>query len=349
MKAAVLHGSRDLRYEEIETPEAGPGEVVIRVRASGICGSDIPRVNGTAAHYYPIVLGHEFSGTIAAVGAGVEGMRPGQRATAAPLVPCLTCADCQRGDYALCKQYTFIGSSLFGSFADYVKVPAQNVVRFDDSVDFVQAAFFEPSTVALHGLKVNNYCGGGYVAILGGGTIGLFTMQWAKILGARKTVVFDISDKRLALASKLGADAVVYTGRDGFLNDALAHTGGNGYDFVFETAGQNATMSMAFALAAGKARVCFIGTAGRDLHFSWKEFEQMNRKEFTLTGSWMSYSAPFPGDEWSMTAAYFGDGHLAFDPSLVYRTFPMREASAAFAMYLEPESIAGKLMLVNEE
>lgn len=349
MKAAVLHASRDLRYEEIEKPKAGPGEVVIRVRAAGICGSDVPRVNGTAAHYYPIVLGHEFAGTIAEIGEGVEGLHIGQRATAAPLVPCMKCADCQQGNYSLCKHYKFIGSSLFGSFADYVKVPALNVVPFDDSVDFMQAAFFEPSTVALHGLRVNDYRGGEYVAILGGGTIGLFTMQWAKLLGARKTVVFDISDERLTLAAKLGADAVINTTTPDFIQQAMDYTGGRGYGFVFETAGQNATMDMAFSLAAGKARVCFIGTSSKDVQFGWKQFELMNRKEFLLTGSWMSYSAPFPGEEWLMTADYFGDGRLRFDESIVYKKFPMGEAAQAFAMYLEPGAVKGKLMLVNEE
>ncbi len=111
MKAAVLHGVNDLRWEEVATPRAGPGEVVIRVRAAGICGSDLPRVLGTAAHYYPIVLGHEFSGEVAEIGRGVEGLAAGQRVTAAPLVPCMVCENCQKGDYALCRQYEFIGSS----------------------------------------------------------------------------------------------------------------------------------------------------------------------------------------------------------------------------------------------
>lgn len=348
MKAAVLHASQDIRYEEIETPRAGHGEVVIRVRATGICGSDVPRVNGDAAHFYPIVLGHEFSGIISEVGTGVEGLRVGQRATAAPLTPCMKCPDCLKGNYSLCKHYKFIGSSLFGSFADYVKVPATNVVPFNDNVDFVQAAFFEPSTVALHGLKVNDYRGGEYVAILGGGTIGLFAMQWAKILGARKVVVFDISDERLALAKRLGADATVNTTRDKFIESAMDHSNGNGYGFVFETAGQNATMSMAFDLASNKARVCFIGTASKDLQFGWKQFEKMNRKEFLLTGSWMSYSAPFPGDEWTMTADYFSDGRLKFDPAFVYRQYHMSKAADAFKQYLEPGAVKGKLMLINK-
>jgi L-iditol 2-dehydrogenase len=349
MKAAVLHGQKDLRYEEIERPKAGEGEVVVRVRATGICGSDIPRVLGRAAHYYPIVLGHEFSGTVAEVGPGVTGLQEGQRVTAAPLCPCLQCADCQRGNYSLCKHYKFIGSSVYGSFADFVKVPARNIVPFSEEVDFVRAAFFEPSTVGLHGLFCAGYQGGEHVAILGGGTIGLFTMLWARLLGAKSVSVFDISDARLSLAKKMGADRVYNTAREDFLEEALAETGGEGFPFVFETAGQNATMSLAFDAAANRASVCFIGTSSRDLQFPWKQFEKMNRKEFRLTGSWMSYSAPFPGREWQMTAEYLGSGRLTLDDALVWKKFPMSEAAKAFSLYETPGAVGGKIMLVNEE
>ena len=340
MKAAVLHASRDLRYEEIETPRAGAGEVVIQVKATGICGSDVPRVLGDGAHYFPIVLGHEFSGVIHEVGEGVEGLEPGKRATAAPLIPCGHCADCQRGDYSLCKQYSFVGSREYGSFAEYVKVPAANVVPFEDNVDFRQAAFFEPSTVALHGLRAIGYRGGEDVAVVGGGTIGLFTMQWAKLLGARSVTVLDVSDDRLALAARLGADTIINTAREEVKTE---------YGYVFETAGQNEAMKTCFRIAANKAGVCFIGTSSRDLVFERDVFEKMNRKEFLLTGSWMSYSAPFPGVEWTMTAEYFSDGRLKFDPSLIFLTFPMSRAWDAFSLYLTPGAVKGKLMLINEE
>ena len=349
MKAAVLHAPEDLRYEEIPTPEAGPDEVVIRVRATGICGSDVPRVNGTAAHYYPIVLGHEFSGEVAQAGKNVTAVKAGDRVTAAPLIPCGKCDDCRKGDFSLCRNYKFIGSSLFGSFADYVKAPAANVVKFGGGVSFLQSAFFEPATVGLHGIRCADYRGGGYVAILGGGTVGLFTMQWAKLLGARKVVVFDISEARLKLARRLGADACVLTTSPDFPDEAMDLTDGKGYGYLFETAGQNATMNLAFDLAANKSGVCFIGTSSRDLQFSWKQFEKMNRKEFRLTGSWMSYSAPFPGDEWSLTAEYFTDGRLKFDDSLIYKKFPMSRAAEAFRLFKIPGEVKGKLMLVNED
>lgn len=348
MKAAVLYGKQDLRYSEIETPVPGPDEVVIAVKAVGICGSDLPRVLADAAHFYPIVLGHEFSGVIHQVGENVKNIHVGQRATAAPLLPCFECEDCKKGDFALCKHYRFTGSSTFGAFADYVKVPARNVVTFADSVSFEQAAFFEPATVARHGMAcvgLNGPCES--VAILGAGTNGMFVLQWAKILGAKKVAVFDINSKRLELAKQFGADCVFNTGEEDFLQKAQEWIPG-GFEYVFECAGQNVTMSMAFELAANKAKVCFIGTSSKDLHFPWKLFEKMNRKEFLLTGSWMSYSAPFPGMEWTETARCFSEGSLKYDPEMVFAKYPMCQAAEAFELFKTPGAVGGKVLLVNE-
>lgn len=337
MKAGVLYGNEDVRFEEIPTPEIGENELLVKVHMTGICGSDIPRVLHNGAHYYPIVLGHEFSGEVAAIGEKVTGFAIGDRVAGAPLVPCMECADCQKGNYSLCKHYAFIGSRVQGSFAEYVKLPARNAVKFDPSVSFEQGAFFEPATVALHGIRCADFVGGKDVAVLGGGTIGLFTMQWAKIFGAKSVTVFDISDSRLALAKKLGADRMVNTLRDEIPK--------NCFDFVFETAGQPATTLLAFETAANKASVCFIGTPHQDVTFTPRMWENMNRKEFKLTGSWMSYSAPFPGEEWTLTAHYFGTGQLKFDESLIFRKFPLEQIGDAFALFKEPGAVGGKIMI----
>lgn len=349
MKAGVVHGVRDIRYEEIEKPVPKAGEVLVRVKYTGICGSDIPRVNEGTAHYTPIVLGHEFSGTVEQVGEGVTKVAPKDRVAGIPLVPCMECEDCRKGNYSLCRHYDFIGSHSFGSYAQYVCVPQTNVVKFDDSVSFEQGAFFEPATVALHGLERTNYRGGRTVAILGGGTIGMMTMQWAKIFGAKTVVVFDILDERLALGMRLGATAGVNTSEDAFLEKALALTGGRGFDYVFETAGNVATMKLAFRLAANKAEVCFIGTPTKELRFSVDEWEQMNRKEFVLTGSWMSYSAPFPGHEWELAAHYFGTGELKFDESFIYEKIGLSKIDAAFAKFLTPGTVKGKILIDSEQ
>ena len=324
MKAAVVVANEDVQYQDVEEPQVTPGHVKIKVRYSGICGSDIPRVLNHGVHFYPIVLGHEFSGDVVEVGEGVTKVKVGDRVSGAPLLPCMKCDDCQKGNFSLCKHYSFIGSR-------------------------EQGAMFEPATVAIHGVFQNDYHGGEYVAILGGGTVGMFTMQWTKIFGSKKVVVFDISDERLALAKRLGADAIINTKEEGYMEKAMAITGGKGYGFVFETAGQIPTMHMAFELAANKAHVCFIGTPHENLTFTPKEWENMNRKEFKLTGSWMSYSAPYPGREWELTAHYFATGQLKFDPGFIYKKIPMSQAQEAFQLFKTPGLVKGKILLSNEE
>ena len=346
MKAAVLHANEDIRYEDYPTPGCKPGHVLIRVRATGICGSDVPRVWHHGAHSYPIVLGHEFAGDVAEVGEGVRSVRVGMRVSGAPLLPCMVCEDCQQGNFSLCKQYSFVGSRQQGSFAEYLLLPERNVVPFDAQIPYVQGALFEPSTVALHGLHCADYRGGQDVAVLGGGTIGQFTAQWARILGARTVTVFDLEQSRIDLARKLGADAGINTLAEGYLERAMALTGGRGFGAVFETAGSPVTMRMAFRLAANRARLCFIGTPHVELAFTPAEWECMNRKEFTLTGSWMSYSAPFPGREWALTAHEFAAGRLRFDEGLLHAVYPLARAAEAFALYRTPGQAQGKVMLM---
>lgn len=349
MKAGVVHAREDIRFEEIDKPTPGEGQVLIKVKYTGICGSDIPRVNGDACHFYPNVLGHEFSGTVEEVGEGVTSLKAGDRVAGVPLIPCMKCEDCQKGNYSLCKNYSFIGSREFGSFAEYVVVPETNAVKFEDSVSFEQGAFFEPATVALHGLKRVPYEGGKTVAILGGGTIGMFVMQWAKIFGAAEAVVFDIEPARLELGKRLGATAGINTLDKDFMEQAMELTEGRGFDYVFETAGNTITMKMAFELAANKANICFVGTPTKDLTFSVKEWENMNRKEFTLTGSWMSYSAPFPGQEWKAVAHYFKTGDLKFDESFIYKKVPLSQIADAFEWYKTPGTVKGKILIDSEQ
>lgn len=348
MKAGVVHAREDIRYEEIEKPVPKEGQVLIKVKYTGICGSDVPRVNGDACHFFPNVLGHEFSGTVEELGEGVTSLKPGDRVAGVPLVPCMKCEDCQKGNYSLCRHYSFIGSREFGSFAEYVVVPEANAVKFSPDVSFEQGAFFEPATVALHGLERLQYTGGKTVAILGGGTIGMFVMQWAKIFGAKEAVVFDIAPERLELGRRLGATAGINTLEADFMEQAMKLTDQKGFDYVYETAGNTITMKMAFALAANKAGVCFVGTSTKELSFTVDEWENMNRKEFNLTGSWMSYSAPFPGHEWELTSHYFQTGALKFDESFIFKKIPLSQIGEAFEMYKTPGAVKGKILIDSE-
>ncbi|QUG40681.1 galactitol-1-phosphate 5-dehydrogenase [Psychrobacillus sp. INOP01] len=345
MKAGVLNAREKLIYEDVETPVPGLGDVLIKVKYTGICGSDIPRVNGDAAHSYPIILGHEFSGEVVEVGKNVKSLAVGDRVAGAPLLPCMVCEYCSNGDYALCEAYSFIGSRRSGSFAEYVVVPEKNAIRFDSSISFEQGAFFEPITVALHGIRRLDFQSGRSVAILGIGNIGFFTLQWLKILGAGHVTVFDISEERLELAKRFGADECINSSDPSFLEQL----DGRRYDYVLETAGNTTTIKLTFELVKKKGSVCLIGTPTKELAFSVHEWEHLNRKEFFLTGSWMSYSQDFPGEEWIETAKYIRSGDIKIDESLLFKKIPLSEIASAFEMFKTPGMVKGKILIDSEK
>ena len=349
MKAVVLHGKNDICYEEWPEPILKPGTVKIHVKACGICGSDIPRVLGDSAHYYPIILGHEFSGCVTEVADDVDKIQVGDHVAGVPLLPCMQCDDCQQGNYSQCKHYSFIGSREQGGYADYVVLPERNAVKVEPSLPYEQAALFEPCTVALHGLKINEYQGGKTVAVLGNGTIGMFTQQWAKLFGSRLLAVLGRNKERFEISKRLGADYTINTLDENYMEQAMEITNGRGFDYVFETAGSTFTLKLAFEIAANHANICFIGTPTQDLSFTPKQWENMNRKEFRVTGSWMSGCAPFPGDEWTMTADFFARGDLKYDPAMIYKRFSLRDADKAFHEFEQRDKVKGRIMLVNAE
>lgn len=350
MKAVVCYGENIIKYENIEEPNIQADLVKIRIKACGICGSDILRAIGKSAHHYPIVLGHEFCGTVEEVGNNVVHVKQGDIVTVAPLLPCYTCEDCKNGNFSLCSNYSFIGSRQQGAMADKIVVQKENVIKLHKDISYKKGALFEVSTVALHALFQSNYQPNGTVAIIGGGTIGVFMLQWAKILGAKKVVVFGRDKKHLELSKKLGADEIISTLDDNFKELALKSTDNKGFDFVFETAGTVITIKYCLELVKKKGKVCLVGTPTKDMNFTVKEWEQINRKEIFLTGSWMSYSAQFPGKEWEMTKEYFKNGKLKFEDEIFYQILPMKDAQLAFNMFKEDRSkVKGRILLVNEE
>ncbi|MDA3847699.1 MAG: galactitol-1-phosphate 5-dehydrogenase [Vallitaleaceae bacterium] len=343
MKAAVLYGQKDLRIEQIDKPTIDKNEVLIQVKATGICGSDIPRVLGTAAHYYPNVFGHEFSGIVEAIGDDVSHVVVGDKVTVAPLKPCHQCEDCLSGNHALCKHYSFIGSREYGSWAEYVKAPKVNVVRLPENVSYVQGAFIEPITVALHGLYLMDFKPTSTVAITGMGTIGLLALQCAVIMGAKVITVFDIDDSRLVVAKKLGATNVINTITDNVQEKVKEISNGKGFEMVIETAGVPQTEMLCLEIAGNHASVMYIGTPHTAFTIEPKQFEYINRKELMVRGSWMSYSTPYPGKEWIMAAHYIGTGQIKVD-DLVDRIIPMEDMWDAF-LDIEARKVSGKVIV----
>ena len=341
MKALVVEGVKNLAYKDVPMPEIKPNEVLVKVRACGICGSDIPRALDNGVHYYPIIIGHEFSGEIISIGSEVKNLTCGQRVTAAPLVPCDDCENCYKGNPAMCEHYSFIGSRQDGAMAEYVAVPAKNIVPIADNVTFEQAACIEPITVAIHGIERAGAIDSGKSAIVYGcGTIGILTMQCLKAKGLERVYVIDIDEHKLALAKKLGAYEVLNSLKE----DIPAYFAEHGkVDYVYETAGVNFLQAQVLQLAKKGGYVVYIGTAHRDVTIPAKSFELILRGELNVTGSWMSYSAPFPGNEWISAVEYLKAGKVRVDEIITHK-FPLSSGIEAFNTLVDKESRALKVM-----
>ena len=347
MKAVVLKANETLVWEEIPKPEVPPGWARIRVEMCGVCGSDIPRVFFHAVRKYPIVLGHEFVGVVESVGEGVENPRIGERVVGAPLLPCGKCAACREGNYSLCPHYSFLGSRQNGAMAEYVALPSENALPLDESIPLKQAATVEPSTVALHAFRLARFVAGKSVAVLGCGIIGLYAIQWAKILGASHITAISRGRAGLETAKTLGANQMVSVQGRGE-DDIERAFPAEGYDFVFESCGAEETMRLALRAVARKGTVCLIGTPKRELTFPISVWERINRKECWITGSWMSYSAPFPGEEWSMTIKAMESGQLQLAPGMIAGIYPMSQADEAFRTARSGDA-KGRILLSNLE
>ena len=201
MKAAVLHEPGDLRYEEKKTPRIGENDVLVKVRACGICGSDVPRVmEKDKAYFYPSIPGHEFSGEIACMGKKVKSVRKGDGVAVVPIIPCLKCEECGKRRYFHCRKYDYLGSRSDGGFAEYVKVPAANVVKLSKKMSYERAALIEPLTVAFHVLKRVGFKKGERLAVFGLGAIGNLVGQLAIYLGAEDVFGIDIDKQKLKIA-----------------------------------------------------------------------------------------------------------------------------------------------------
>ncbi|WP_052987929.1 galactitol-1-phosphate 5-dehydrogenase, partial [Shigella sonnei] len=299
MKSMVNDTDGIVRVAESVIPEIKhQDEVRVKIASSGLCGSDLPRIFKNGAHYYPITLGHEFSGYIDAVGSGVDDLHPGDAVACVPLLPCFTYPECLKGFYSQCAKYDFIGSRRDGGFAEYIVVKRKNVFALPTDMPIEDGAFIEPITVGLHAFHLAQGCENKNVIIIGAGTIGLLAIQCAVALGAKSVTAIDISSEKLALAKSFGAMQTFNSSEMSApqMQSVLRELRFN--QLILETAGVPQTVELAVEIAGPHAQLALVGTLHQDLHLTSATFGKILRKELTVIGSWMNYSSPWPGQEW---------------------------------------------------
>lgn len=347
MKAATVQSTGIVSVLDVEKPTPSKGEVLVKVKYTGVCGSDVPRVLEGRVHRFPIVLGHEFSGVVERVGENVDASLVGKRVAGVPLVPCGDCKCCLDGDYSLCEQYSFIGSRQAGSMAEYVCVPSSCVFPVSNDVSDIEAAFFEPATVALHAVNLTSFASGCTALVYGSGTIGILLAQSLVALGARSVVLCNRSQSRLNNAARAEGVTLVCTAESGWKETAL-DVCPEGFQHVFDTVACSSSIADCFELAARKAQVCFIGTPKKEVVLGVSSWEQVNRKELTVLGSWMSYSSPWPGEEWTLASDLFASGSLRVFEEMIDAMYPLSETQMAFDGFAEG-SVSGKILIDSQE
>ena len=328
MKAAVLEDKGVLVHREVPPPEAGPGDVLLQVHASAVCGSDIHRfLRGHRT--YPMILGHEAAGVITAVGEGVVADLLGRRAALIPLVPCHACEQCLAGHFSACGTYSFVGSRRAGAFAELVAVPAANVMLVPDDLPFESAALIEPSTVARHMLDLGGFSRGSSAIVLGAGSIGLMLVQWLRVLGADPIIATDVADANLEVARALGAHLALNPIRDA-VGDEVRRLTGAGVDLALEASGSPAALAQTIEVTRPRGAIVLGGNQPPDATLPMTFIESLMRRELRLTGCFMSYSGPWPGHEWTDGLAAVMDGGLDM-PAMISHRAPLSEAPAVFA------------------
>ncbi len=245
MRQAVLAAPGAIEYRDVPEPKAGPGQALLRIRHIGICGSDVHAYHGRHPFMiYPRVQGHEFSGTIEAVGEGVSGFDIGAKVTASPQITCGACAPCRRGDYHICNSLKVFGFQTDGVGQDLFAVAAPNLVALPDSFTFEQGTFVEPAAVAVHATSRAGDMAGRNVAVLGAGPIGNLVAQMCRCRGAN-ALVTDLSEARLQVAQECGISAVSLAGSESLEEAAARAFGPDGFDIALDCAGSAATISAA--------------------------------------------------------------------------------------------------------
>ena len=293
MKAWVLHGINDIRYETVDAPGISAHEVLVSVKAAGICGSDIPRIYQTGAHTHPLIPGHEFAGVVVRCGEKADQSLAGARVGVFPLIPCKQCVPCKKHQYEMCRNYSYLGSRKDGGFAELVAVPAANVIRLPDSVSFEEAAMLEPMAVAVHAMRRITPATTDTVTVCGLGTIGLLLVMFLREAGVENILVIGNKEfQKHTVLERLN----LHVGEDNYCDSRTQdiaewiadRTGGKGTDVFFECVGKNDTFSSSVDCTAPAGRICLVGNPYSDMELEKPVYWKILRNQLNITGTWNS-------------------------------------------------------------
>jgi L-iditol 2-dehydrogenase len=323
MKAARLEAIGEIFVREVPKPAPGPEDLLVRVEACGICGTDRHLLLGEFPCTPPVTLGHEFCGIVEAVGSSASGFAIGSRITGNPNIHCGRCDQCQVNRVNLCRNLQAIGIHRDGGFADYVIVPQKQAYPLPQTLNPLHGAFCEPLACCLHGVDMAQIKTGSSVVVLGGGVIGLLTVQLARLAGAASVILVTRQAAKRELGERLGATASVDPNA-GDLIAAIAGESGilpGGADVVFECAGVTETVEQSVRIARSGGSVIILGVMPQGAKVSFEPFDVLFR-ELRVLGSFIN------PDTHGRAAAMIAAGVIKVEP-LISRTISIAEAPEA--------------------
>src|SRR4030042_205179 len=341
MKALVYPKPYSFEYSDFPDPAVGDDDVLIRIKACGICGSDVHGFTGkTGRRIPPLIMGHEAAGIVEGLGRNVSGFEKGDRVCFYSTVYCNKCEACLSGRFNRCDKRQVLGVSVpefkrHGAFAEYVAVPSWIVSKIPDELSFVHAALLEPASIGNHAANRAPISNKDTVVVIGAGTIGLFILQAARLRGATKVIAVDINEFRLDLAKKLGADKLINPLKSHLSEAVLQETEGKGANVTLEAVGYAKTFADAVAITRMGGHVVAVGNLEKKAVF---DLQQLIAKEHTFTGSYAS------SGEFRDCIELVASGKIKVEP-LISDVLPMQEGPDAFDRLLKAEENLLKIVL----
>lgn len=349
MKAWVLHKADDFKFEEVNTPILAENEVLVAVKAVGICGSDVPRIYQTGAHKHPLIPGHEFSGEVVAVGAGADEKWLYKRVGIFPLIPCKDCLPCRNKQYEMCRNYNYLGSRRDGGFAEYVAVPEANLIELPDNVGFEEAAMLEPMAVAVHAMRRIEVDESDMVVVCGLGTIGMLLVMFLLEKGVKNLLVIGNKEfqKQMILDMGLSEDAYCDSRVQSVSDWILEHTGQKGADVFFECVGRNETVLQAVNLTAPAGKVMLVGNPYSDMQLDKNTYWKILRNQLTVKGTWNSSFTGENTDDWHYVLNLL-QKKLVKPAQLISHRFALDEVEKGACIMRDKTEDYIKVLCVNE-